>query len=132
MHTVYLSLGSNVGDRKGNLARAEQLLAEGVTVVRRAPTYETDPVGIVDQPKFLNTAIEIKTDLAPRELLTFVKQIEKKVGRIEREHWGPREIDIDILTYDYIKYKDDQLEIPHPRMHERDFVLRPLADITSS
>lgn len=132
MHTAYLALGSNVGNREEYLARAARLLAAGSTIVRRAPTYETKPAGVIDQPDFLNTAIEIETDKSPEELLVFIKQIEKEVGRVKRFRWGPREIDIDIIFYDDLIFKSPDLEIPHPRAAERDFVLIPLADIAPS
>ena len=129
MYTVYLALGSNVGDRAGNVARAVDLLAEGVEVVRRAPVYESKPVGVTNQDNFYNTVIEVRTEMEPPQLLSFIKAVEKEAGRIKRERWGPREIDIDIILYDDLEYKNPMLQIPHQRMLERDFVLIPLAEI---
>lgn len=129
MHTVYLALGSNVGDKQHHIQKAIELLHAHVASITQAPLYETKPVGYQKQDNFLNTAIQGDTDLSPQALLTFVKQIEKYVGRITRFRWGPREVDIDILLYDDRVHHDETLEIPHPRMHMRDFVLRPLADL---
>jgi len=127
MHTAFLALGSNVGDRAAHIENAVQLLSRKVEIVARAPLYETRPEGITDQPDFLNTALECRTDMSVRELLAFAKEVEREEGRIERLRWGPREIDIDIIFYDDLVYQDETLTIPHPRMQDRDFVLRPLA-----
>ncbi len=129
MHTVYLALGSNVGDRTEHLARAASLLGEGVSIERRAPIYESKPVGKTDQPNFYNTVIEARTDMSPRDLLAFIKKVEGEVGRTPSEHWGPREIDIDIIFYDDLILQEPDLTIPHPHTEKRDFVLAPLADI---
>lgn len=130
MHTVYLALGSNVGDRALYLARADRMLAEGTTICRRAPVYKSKPMGNTAQDFFYNTVLEAKTEMSPRDLLNFIKNIEKKVGRIDRERWGPREIDIDIIFYDNLIVKEEGLEIPHPLTSERDFVLVPLSDLS--
>mgnify|MGYP005843264945 CR=1 FL=1 len=129
--TAYLSLGSNVGDRMLHLRRALGLLAStpGITVLRTARVYETEPVGVRDQPWFLNTVVQVSTRLAPRDLLSVAKGVERRVGRSPTFRWGPREIDVDILLYDDIRLADDQLTLPHPRMHERLFVLLPLRDL---
>lgn len=129
LHHIFLALGSNVGDTRQNLARAQELLSEKITIVKCAPLYETSPVGYTKQDNFLNTVIEGETALSPEDLLVFVKGVEKKIGRVTRFRWGPREIDIDILFYDDLVYKQGSLEIPHPRLHERDFVLVPMQDI---
>lgn len=129
LHTIFLGLGANVGDKKANIQKAIELLKEKVKDVIVAPIYETKPWGYEKQDNFLNTALKGNTFLSPSELFKFVKDIEKRVGRIKRFKWGPREIDIDILFYDKLIYKDDTLEIPHPRLHERDFVLKPLIDL---
>ncbi len=130
MHTVYLALGSNVGDRAGNLARAVDLLARHMTIVRRAPVYETKPVGPTpDQGNFLNSVLEAMTDLLPRELLAVTQKTERELDRTPTHKWGPREIDIDILFYDQLAYTDATLQIPHPMLPVRDFVLVPLAEI---
>lgn len=129
MHKVFLGLGTNVGDKKKNLEKAIDLLSEKVTNIKSSKFYETEPWGYKDQDKFLNAAIMGETSLSPLEFLKFVKDVEERVGRIERFKWGPREIDIDILFYDDLIYKDSDLQIPHPRLHERDFVLKPLMDL---
>src|SRR5258706_7388759 len=129
MHKIFLALGSNVGDKAKNIETAIALLAEKIKDIHVASLYTTKPVGYVDQDNFVNTALSGDTDLTPEELLKFVKDIEQQVGRIYRFRWGPREIDIDILFYDDVVIKQERLEIPHPRLHERDFVLVPLSDI---
>ncbi|MDR3073724.1 MAG: GTP cyclohydrolase MptA [Deltaproteobacteria bacterium] len=129
LHTVYLSLGSNLGDRQANIIRALQHLRPRAEIRSVSSYYETDPVGILDQPTFYNIACRIKTDLAPKDLLELLKRIEKRMGRQETVRNGPRPIDIDILLYDALTLTTDLLSIPHPRMHERAFVLVPLAEI---
>ena len=129
LHKVFLGLGANVGDKKANLLKAIELLKEKISDVAIASIYETKPWGYKEQDNFLNTALMGNTSLSPIELFRSIKDIEKRVGRIKRFKWGPREIDIDILFYDNLIYKDDTLEIPHPRLHERDFVLKPLMDL---
>jgi 2-amino-4-hydroxy-6-hydroxymethyldihydropteridine diphosphokinase len=94
-----------------------------------APLYETKPRYFEDQQNFLNTVLSGSTDLEPQELLQFTQTVQEKVGRVERFRNGPREIDVDILFYDKVMYKDEVLEIPHPRIQERDFVLQPFSDI---
>jgi 2-amino-4-hydroxy-6-hydroxymethyldihydropteridine diphosphokinase len=130
--TAYLGLGANLGDRLGNLQRAVDLLGQqpGVTVVRSSRVYETEPVGGPPQPPFLNAALEISTELSPHELLSACGGIENEMGRVRVVHWGPRPIDIDILTYDETTIDEVDLQVPHPRMHERGFVLAPLAELT--
>ena len=129
MHKVFLALGANVGNRERNINLSIKLLKEKIKNVRLAPIYESKAVGYKDQANFLNTALLGFTALSPLELLDFIKKVEKKVGRIKRFKWGPREIDIDILFYENLIYKEDKLQIPHPRLHERDFVLQPLLDL---
>lgn len=129
LHTIFLGLGANVGDKKANIKKAVELLKGKITNIIVAPIYETKPWGFKEQDNFLNTAIKGNTYLSPLELFKFVKDVEKKVGRVERFKWGPREIDIDILFYDNLVYKDSDLNIPHPYLHERDFVLKPLMDL---
>lgn len=118
-----------MGNREENITRALDLLSEQVTVTKQATTIESKAVGHEAQDNFLNTVIEGETDLSVYTLLEFVKKIEKSVGRQERFRWGPREIDIDILFYDDVVSQEEDLEIPHPRLAERDFVLVPLAEI---
>ncbi len=129
MNTIFLALGSNVGDSVTYIHKAIELLSKKISNIQTAPIYTSKAVGFTDQPDFFNTAIKGKTDLEPLELLTFVKDIEQEIGRIYRFRWGPREIDVDIIFYNDLIFKNDTLEIPHPRAHERDFVLVPIADI---
>jgi 2-amino-4-hydroxy-6-hydroxymethyldihydropteridine diphosphokinase len=122
---VYLSLGSNIGDREANLRAAIERLGP----VRESPIYETEPVDYLQQRWFLNMVVELQTDLFPRQLLTRIQKIERELGRVRGIPKGPRTLDIDILLYGSAVVKTDTLEIPHPRMTERRFVLAPLADI---
>lgn len=128
---VYIALGTNLGDRMGYLQAAIDALPPKVKVVRLSPVYETPPWGILDQPDFLNQVLQAETDLPPEELLVYLKEIEKAIGRQSRVRYGPREIDIDILFYDQQVVDLPQLQIPHPRLHERSFVLVPLADLAA-
>jgi 2-amino-4-hydroxy-6-hydroxymethyldihydropteridine diphosphokinase len=127
MTTAYLSLGSNIGDREANLRAALDRLQP----TRVSPIYETEPVDYTNQPWFLNLAAEIQTDLLPRQLLTLTQRIERELGRIRTIAKGPRTLDIDILLFGGVTINTKELEIPHPRMAERRFVLRPLADIAA-
>ncbi len=130
MATVYLGLGSNLGEREHNLRKSIELLEQrGITVRKRSALFETKPWGVSNQPSFLNMALEVETSLAPRDLLIVLKSIETGMGRGEGVRWGPRIIDLDILLYNHIILDEDALKIPHPYMHEREFVLRPLSDI---
>ena len=130
MAIVYIGLGSNLGDRHRNCLRAIELLRQnGLTVERQSSMLETEPWGVKEQPDFVNMAVEIKTGLAPIELLVILKKIEKDMGRQDTIRWGPRLIDLDILLYDDIILQTDSLTIPHPLMHEREFVLGPLSEI---
>lgn len=128
-HVAYIALGTNLGDRTGYLQAAIDSLQPKVNLLRASRVYETAPWGILDQPDFLNQVILTETDLSPEELLAYVKQVEKEIGRQSRVRYGPREIDIDILFYDEQVVDLPQLQIPHPRLHERSFVLVPLADL---
>jgi len=128
-NVIFLGLGTNVGNKKKNLDKAIRKLKEKVSNIRVSKFYETEPWGYENQDKFLNAAVSGVTKLSPSELLQFVKQIEKEVGRVERFKWGPREIDIDILFYNDLMYEDSSLVIPHPFLHERKFVLEPLMDL---
>jgi 2-amino-4-hydroxy-6-hydroxymethyldihydropteridine diphosphokinase len=130
MAIVYIGIGSNIGNRQKNCLRAIELLEKrGVIIKERSSMYETEPWGIKDQPKFINMVVEIETVLNPNELLRILKDVEKKVGRKESLKWGPRIIDLDILLVDDIIINEDNLKIPHPLMHKRDFVLQPLCEI---
>ncbi len=125
MPVVYLALGSNVGDSRGYIEQAIELLSDKVQGIQTAPIYKSKATGHTDQPDFLNTAIRAHTDLTPDDLLEFVNEVEQKVGRVERFHWGPREIDIDIIFYDDLMQKTEKLTLPHPHFRDRDFVLKP-------
>jgi 2-amino-4-hydroxy-6-hydroxymethyldihydropteridine diphosphokinase len=130
MTIVYLSLGSNIGDREKNIARAIGALdARGLRVMGQSSLYETEPLEIRDQAWFLNCAIAIETELAPQPLMAILLEIEREMGRERRVPKGPRLIDIDILLYGSKVVREPGLEIPHPRMAERKFVLVPLAEI---
>jgi 2-amino-4-hydroxy-6-hydroxymethyldihydropteridine diphosphokinase len=129
---VYLGLGSNLGDRAAHLAAAlAGLAAVGVTVRRRSPLYETVPVGVTDQPRFLNAVAEVETALAPEELLGVAKAVERAVGRMPGPRWGPRVVDVDLLLYGErrVNLTDPWLVIPHPALWQRLFVLVPLRDL---
>lgn len=130
MTDAYIGLGSNLGDRLANLRAAVRALREHVDVLAVSGVYETDPVG-PPQPDYLNAVVKIGTTLAPRPLLTVLKGIEADLGRTEGERWGPRVIDLDLLLYGEERIDQDGLRVPHPAMHERAFVLVPLADVTS-
>ena len=127
---IYLSLGSNLGDRAANLERAIAALPQaGVRVLRRSSLYETEPVDFLAQPWFLNCVVEGETSLMPRQLLHALQGIERKFGRKKRIARGPRVIDLDILFYGASVVRTPEVEIPHPRMHKRRFVLAPLAEL---
>jgi 2-amino-4-hydroxy-6-hydroxymethyldihydropteridine diphosphokinase len=129
-HTVYLSLGSNLGDRAAHIEQALTLLGEeGVRIVRRSSFYQTEPVEFQQQGWFLNIAVEAETELMPRQLLRTIGFIERELGRKRIVRAGPRTVDIDILLYGANIVSAAELEIPHPRMTERRFVLVPMAEI---
>lgn len=130
-HNIYFALGSNLGDRRGNLAAALQRLRQVVDIQAVSSVYETEPVGYLEQPRFLNMVCGGKTSLTPQELLHYVKTTEVVIGRQPTFRNGPRAIDIDILLYDNITLEQEQLTIPHPCLHERAFVLVPLAEIAA-
>ena len=130
MAVVYIGLGSNLGDREKNIKTAIRLLQSQHFVVDKISTLiETEPVGFLDQEKFLNAVLKGTTPLSPVDLLWHTQSIEKKLGRMRTIPNGPRTIDIDILLYDHEQISTPQLTIPHPRMWERDFVLGPLKEI---
>ena len=128
---VYIALGSNIGERFETLKRAiERLNAhEEMEVLHRSSIYETEPVGYVNQPSFLNMVIKVRTSLSAVEILTFLQQVEHNFGRKREEKWGPRTLDLDILLYNQENIETDALIVPHPRMWERAFVLVPLVEI---
>jgi len=128
-HQIYLALGTNVGDRLVNLESVRTGLPPSVCLLSASPIYETPPWGYLQQPPFLNQVLEAETDLAPLDLLDYVKGIEVQLGRTQTFRNGPRLIDVDILFYDDLTLKESGLTIPHSRLHERAFVLLPLFDI---
>jgi 2-amino-4-hydroxy-6-hydroxymethyldihydropteridine diphosphokinase len=131
MTTAFVGIGSNLGDRETNLERALQLLSadDGIEVIAVSEIRETEPVGPVEQGPFLNGAARLETSLAPRELLERLLAIENRLGRVRTERWGPRTIDLDLLLYGNERIDESGLTVPHPRLHERRFVLEPLADL---
>lgn len=129
MTLVHIALGGNMGDRLANLEAAIAALAPDVTVLERSPVYETDPKYVTDQPRFLNMALAAETGLDAPALLVFLKRIEGQLGRGAGERNGPRPIDLDIVFFGDEVIDRPDLIVPHPRLAERAFVLRPLADI---
>ncbi len=129
MSIAYLGLGTNLGDRKENLRKAIEAIALKLSVCKQSSIYETAAWGYTDQPDFLNQVIEVETGLTPLRLLNFLKRTEVELGRIENFRYGPRLIDIDILFYDDLVKNTSRLQIPHPRIPERAFVLVPLNEI---
>ncbi|WP_010309033.1 2-amino-4-hydroxy-6-hydroxymethyldihydropteridine diphosphokinase [Kurthia senegalensis] len=131
MVTAYISLGSNMGDKEQALQHAVQLLQknEYVNVTKVSSIYDTDPVGYEDQDVFLNIVIEVETTLSAQQLLVTCQEIEQQLKRVRIIRWGPRTIDLDILLYNHENIETETLIVPHPRMHERAFVLVPLMEI---
>lgn len=130
-HEVFISLGSNLGDRLSNLRAAKQWLTEEVDLLMSSSIYETPPWGVIDQPEFFNLVVRGETRLTPLKLLAFLKKIELGMGRVKAVRFGPRLIDLDILLYDDLKMENPRLTIPHPRMLQRAFVLVPMAEIAA-
>ena len=129
MVEVFIALGSNIGDREANIKTALELLKQQVKIIKTSNLYETKPMYIEKQEWFLNGAAKIETELPPKELLALLKKIEKKLGRKPVERNGPRIIDLDILFYNNQVIYEGDLQIPHPKMEERAFVLVPLSEI---
>jgi 2-amino-4-hydroxy-6-hydroxymethyldihydropteridine diphosphokinase len=130
LKTAFLGLGSNVGDREANLRDAvERLASEEIRVLRRSSVYETAPQEILDQPWFLNAVVEVETSMFPLQLLARIREIERQMGRRRVTAKGPRNIDIDILFYGRSVIATAELEVPHPRIAQRRFVLEPMAEI---
>ena len=127
---AYVGLGSNLGDRSAHLLLGLSALSRlpQTHLLRLSPVYETEPVG-PPQPPYLNLVAELETGLAPRALLLEMLRIERALGRERRERWGPRTLDLDLLLYGDLALKEEDLEVPHPRLHERAFVLVPLLDL---
>jgi 2-amino-4-hydroxy-6-hydroxymethyldihydropteridine diphosphokinase len=129
LNQIFLALGSNLGDRLGNLLRVVEHLPPEVRLITQSPIYETEPWGYTSQPHFLNQVIEAESRLSPPELLKYLKTREFELGRRRGIRYGPRVIDIDLLFYNTLIFNSPKLTIPHPKLHERAFVLVPLADI---
>ncbi len=129
MSLIYIAIGTNLGDRLANLRTAIESFAPELRVIRKSTIYETPPWGYTEQPAFLNMVVEAETSLEPRALLLYLKKREDELGRVKNFRNGPRQIDLDILFYDDLVLDEKKLTIPHPRLHERGFVLVPLADI---
>ena len=130
MKTAYLGLGTNLGDREANLARAREMLADDrLRITRQSSLYETAPRDVLDQPHFLNQVLEVSTEMFPRQLLDRAKRIERQMGRVKLIEKGPRLIDIDILLYGDAVIEMPGLIVPHPAIGERQFVLEPLAEL---
>jgi 2-amino-4-hydroxy-6-hydroxymethyldihydropteridine diphosphokinase len=128
---AYVGLGSNLGDRESTIRRAVALLDEapGVDVLAVSTLRETEPWGPVEQPAYLNGAVELETGLGPRELLDVLLEVERSLGRVRAERWGPRTIDLDLLLHGDAVVDEPGLTLPHPHLHERRFALEPLAEL---
>jgi 2-amino-4-hydroxy-6-hydroxymethyldihydropteridine diphosphokinase len=130
MVTVYIGIGSNMGDRRANCIHAVKLMNEsGIMVTKESSLYETKPWGLKEQSLFINMAVIAETDLSPESTLAALKCIEKKMGRQKSARWGPRCIDLDILFYEDSIITEKKICIPHPLLHQREFVLLPLSEI---
>ncbi len=129
MNRVFLSLGSNLGNRLQYLSDALCSLKNVVRITAMSSVYETEPVGMNAGEWFYNVVADIQTELSPASLLHQLKDIEASLGRAENTHWKPREIDLDIVLYDGYIYRDEVVEVPHPRMMERKFILEPLTEL---
>lgn len=129
MTRVFLGIGTNLGDRERNLQDALAILSQKMVILKESSIYQTAPWGYLDQPAFLNQVIEAQTDLSPLNLLGFLKDTEKALGRQANFRYGPRLIDLDILFYGNRIIQTPRLQIPHPRIAQRAFVLVPLAEI---
>ena len=131
MAEAFVGIGSNLGDREGQLRTALKVLAaeDGIEVVAVSELRETEPVGLVEQPRFLNGAVRLSTELSPQELLGRLLAIEQRLGRVRKERYGPRTIDLDLLVYGDEVVETPGLTVPHPRLHERRFALEPLAEL---
>jgi len=127
----FVGVGSNVGDRAGTIRRAAELIGAHpeIELVASSGIRETEPWGPVEQPPFLNGVVAVETSLGPRELLDVLLELERRLGRVRGVRWGPRTIDLDLLLYDDAVVDEPGLTVPHPRLHERRFVLEPLAEL---
>ena len=130
LHTAYVALGSNLGDKEANIRQALAMLeAKGVKVTKLSTLIATEPYGVLDQPAFCNGVCEVQTELQPLELLRLLLAIELEMGRVRKRHWGERNIDLDLLLYENVIMTSKELNLPHIDMQNRDFVLIPLAEI---
>ncbi len=130
MNIVYIAFGSNIGDRGAAIEEALNLIEQNeMKIVKKSKIYETEPYGYVDQPSFLNGAVEVETNLSCRDVLERLLSIENQIGRVREFKWGPRIIDLDIIFYNNEIFDEEDLKVPHPDMQSRDFVLRPLNDL---
>jgi 2-amino-4-hydroxy-6-hydroxymethyldihydropteridine diphosphokinase len=129
--SVFIGLGTNLGDRENNIAQAIDLLdkSSNINITARSEIIETEPWGNINQPSFLNSIIVVTTSLSPIELLNYLKSLESKSGRVKSEHWGPRIIDLDILFFGKRVIQDKKLVIPHKEITNRDFILKQLIDL---
>ena len=130
-HRAFVGIGSNLGDRTGSVERAVAALGKLGAIVGRSSLYNTAPWGKTDQPSFVNAVVLLETQLAPRSLLESLQAIEKRLGRTPAERWGPRIVDLDLLLYGSVVMESEELTLPHPVLHERVFVLAPLAEIAA-
>ena len=131
MARVFIGFGSNLGDRRENISKALELIKERCSIVKVSSIYETEPVGYLDQGMFLNGVLEVESKLNCRELLEFLLSIEDELGRVRTIKDGPRTMDLDILFYGDSIIEEEDLIVPHPRLHERKFVLEPLNELDS-
>ncbi len=131
MTNVFLGIGGNLGDRHRSMRAAVTEIRKALDDVRVSSLYESAPWGVSDQPAFLNAVVRARTSLEPLELLDAMQAIESDLGRVRKQHWGPRSIDIDILLYGSQIIDEPRLKVPHPYMAQRGFVLRPLADLAA-
>lgn len=131
MTNVFLGLGGNLGDRRETMRSAVEAIREVIDDVRVSSLYESAAWGVTDQPAFLNAVVRGRTSLKPLDLLDAIQAIENDLGRVREQHWGPRLIDIDILLYGSAVIDEPRLQVPHPYMTQRGFVLRPLADLAA-
>lgn len=129
MVSVFIAFGSNLGEREKNISTALSLLSSKCAILKTSTIIETEPVGIIDQGKFLNGVVKVETLLEPREMLDLLLDIEQQMGRVRDVKNGPRIIDLDILLYGDSEINEPGLTIPHPRMQEREFVMTPLKEI---
>lgn len=130
MNKVFIAFGSNMGHSKQIIDKAiQEIENNSMTVIQKSRIYETKPYGYLDQPNFINGVIEVDTKLSCREVLTILQDIEARLGRVREIHWGPRVIDLDIIFFNEEIYQETDLVVPHPDMHNREFVLKPLNDI---